>query len=89
MAEDVWVPDITHEAMRDLVRARICAKKDTKVAKQRIQSILSENRENIREKMWTVRHRIWIANQSFPLTLQQIAYEHYRQSLEQIESRIE
>lgn len=39
--------------------------------------------------MWTVRHRVWLANQSFPLASQQIAYEHYRQSLEQIENRIE
>ena len=28
---EVWVPDITHEAMRDLIRARSCSKKDEKV----------------------------------------------------------
>ena len=85
---DIWVPDITHEAMRDLVRARSCAKKDTKVAKQRIQSILLRAGKIYEKKMWTVRHRVWLANQSFPLPSQQIAYEHYRQSLEQIENRI-
>tara|TARA_Y100000588_G_scaffold43751_1_gene41520 strand:+ start:661 stop:900 length:240 start_codon:yes stop_codon:yes gene_type:complete len=39
--------------------------------------------------MWAVRHRVWLANRSFPVASQQIAYEHYRQSLEQIENRIE
>ncbi|MEI8673258.1 IS110 family transposase [Vibrio sp. SA48] len=85
---EVWVPDITHEAMRDLIRARSCSKKDEKVAKQRIQSILLRAGKRYDKKMWTVRHRIWLANQSFPLPSQQIAYEHYRQSLEQIENRI-
>lgn len=28
----VWVPDLSHEAMRDLVRARSAAKKDSKMA---------------------------------------------------------
>lgn len=85
---DVWVPDIMHEAMRDLVRARSCAKKDTKVAKQQIQRILLRAGKIYEKKMWAVRHRIWLANQSFPLPSQQIAYEHYRQSFEQIENRI-
>jgi transposase len=59
------------------------------VAKQRIQSILLRTGKKYERKMWTVRHRVWLANQSFPLASQQIAYEHYRQSLEQIENRIE
>ncbi|KYN81363.1 hypothetical protein ATY35_19945 [Vibrio cidicii] len=44
------VPDMTHEAMRDLVRARSCAKKDTKVAKQRIQSILLRTGKHYEKK---------------------------------------
>ena len=36
----VWVPDETHEAMRDLIRARTASKKDTKIARQRIHSLL-------------------------------------------------
>ena len=84
----VWVPDHSHEAMRDLVRARSAAKKDSKIAKQRIQSMLSRTGKTYDKKPWTKRHRIWIANQSFPLNSQQVAYEHYRRSLEQIENRI-
>src|SRR5262245_43493200 len=36
----VWVPDPTHEAMRDLVRARHAANRDIKQARQRVQSFL-------------------------------------------------
>lgn len=36
----VWVPDETHEAMRDLIRARSASRKDSKIARQRIQSLL-------------------------------------------------
>ncbi|MCM4908942.1 hypothetical protein QJN81_25635, partial [Escherichia coli] len=32
----VWIPDLTHEAMRDLIRARAAAKRDSRVARQRI-----------------------------------------------------
>ncbi|WP_024170123.1 IS110 family transposase, partial [Escherichia coli] len=34
----VWIPDLTHEAMRDLIRARAAAKRDSRVARQRILS---------------------------------------------------
>lgn len=84
----VWVPDLSHEAMRDLVRARSAAKKDSKMAKQRIQSMLLRTGKKYDKKPWTKRHRIWIANQSFPANSQQVAFEHYRRSLEQIENRI-
>ena len=32
----VWIPDLTHEAMRDLIRARAAAKRDSRVVRQRI-----------------------------------------------------
>jgi len=84
----VWVPDPSHEAMRDLIRARSAAKKDSKKAKQRIQSMLLRTGRKYENKPWTKRHRIWVANQSFPVNSQQVAFEHYRRSLEQIEDRI-
>ena len=85
---EVWVPDTTHEAMRDLIRARGAAKKDSKIAKQRIQSMLLRTGRLYDKKPWTKRHRIWIANQSFSISSQQVAFEHYRRSLEQIEKRL-
>ncbi|EKE9452173.1 IS110 family transposase, partial [Escherichia coli] len=39
-------------------------------------------------KHWTGKHRTWLANQSFSQPSQQIAFQHYCQSLEQIEDRI-
>ena len=83
----IWVPDETHEAMRDLVRARSASKKDTKIARQRIQSFLLRAGRLYDKKSWTKRHRIWLANQSFPSASQQIAFQHYLQALEQVEDR--
>ena len=83
----VWVPDETHEAMRDLVRARSASKKDCKIARQRIQSLLLRTGKTYGKKPWTKRHRIWLANQQFPNPSQQIAFQHYIQALEQSENR--
>lgn len=83
----VWVPDESHEAMRDLVRARSASKKDSKIARQRIQSLLLRAGRIYGKKSWTKRHRIWLANQTFPCGSQQIAFQHYIQALEQTESR--
>ena len=83
----VWVPDETHEAMRDLVRARAASKKDMKTARQRVQSLLLRAGRRYDKKSWTVRHRIWLANQSFNCSSQQIAFQHYLNALEQIENR--
>jgi transposase len=85
----VWVPDPTHEAMRDLVRARAAAKCDSRIAKQRIQSMLLRTGRRYDKKPWGHRHRVWLADQTFPLPSQQIAFQHYCQSLEQIENRIQ
>ena len=85
----VWVPDETHEAMRDLVRARSASKKDTKIARQRIQSLLLRAGRIYDKKSWTKRHRIWLANQTFPNASQQIAFQHYLQALEQSQNRTE
>ncbi len=83
----IWVPDETHEAMRDLVRARSASKKDTKIARQRIQSLLLRAGRLYDKKSWTKRHRIWLANQTFSNGSQQIAFQHYLQALEQAENR--
>lgn len=83
----IWVPDATHEAMRDLIRARSASKKDTKIARQRIHSLLLRAGRVYDKKPWTVRHRIWLANQTFSNPSQQVAFQHYLQALEQTENR--
>ncbi|SPX55330.1 Uncharacterised protein [Klebsiella pneumoniae] len=82
------IPDLTHEAMRDLIRARAAAKRDSRVARQRILSMLLRTDKHYAGKHWTGKHRTWLANQSFSQPSQQIAFQHYCQSLEQIEDRI-
>jgi transposase len=84
----VWIPDLTHEAMRDLVRARAASKQDCRIARQRIQCMLLRTDRRYERKLWGYRHRIWLANQTFPLPSQQIAFQHYCQNHEQIENRI-
>ena len=83
----VWVPDESHEAMRDLIRARSASKKDSKIARQRIQSLLLRAGRIYGKKSWTKNHRIWLANQTFSCGSQQIAFQHYIQALEQAECR--
>ena len=83
----IWVPDDSHEAMRDLVRARFASKKDTKIARQRIHSFLLRVGRIYAKKPWTVRHRIWLGNQTFANPSQQIAFQHYLQAHEQVQDR--
>ena len=71
--------------MWDLIRARAAAKRDSRVARQRILSMLLRTDKHYAGKHWTGKHRTWLANQSFSQPSQQIAFQHYCQSLEQIE----
>lgn len=84
---DVWVPDETHEAMRDLVRAWHACGNDRRRARQRIQSFLLKYHFSYSGKAWTARHRLWLSDRSFPIPSQQIAFQNYLNALEQIESR--
>lgn len=83
----VWVPDVVHEAMRDVVRARHAANKDLKSARQRIQSYLLKYRVIYPGKAWSGRHLSWLANRRFDHTAQQIAFQGYINGLEQALAR--
>lgn len=86
---EVWVPDVVHEAMRDIVRARHSANHDLRVARQRIQSFLLKYNIIYASKPWTQRHRIWLANRTFPHHAQQIAFQGYLNAMEQALARRE
>jgi len=73
----IWVPDGTHEAVRDLVRARQAASIDVRKARQRIQSFLLKHARRYGRKPWGGQHRAWLANQSFDHPAQQIAFSNY------------
>lgn len=85
----VWVPDATHEAMRDLVRARQRAAHDIRQARQRIQGFLLRMQRRYPSKPWSYRHRIWLANQSFEHIAQQLTFQNYLNAHEQAEARRE
>ncbi len=63
----VWVPDPSHEALRDLVRAREAAKKDQLRARHRLGKFLL--RHGIQPpagiRVWTVKHRAWLQTLRF------------------------
>ena len=73
--------------MRDLVRARQRASNDIRQARQRIQGFLLRLQRRYPTKPWSLRHRIWLANQKFDHPAQQLAFQNYLNAHEQAEAR--
>jgi transposase len=74
----VWVPDPTHEALRDLVRARVDASMHLMRARQQLLAFLFRHgRTYTTGKYWTRRHRSWLAGQTFELPAHQIVFQDY------------
>src|SRR6202045_2161885 len=70
----VWVPDAAHEAMRDLIRARLAAVRAGRTARQQSSAFLLRHERIYPNggKAWTRAHRGWMADQSFAQSAQQI-----------------
>lgn len=85
----IWVPDIEHEAMRDLIRARIAAVEAVRRTRQQLLSFLLRHGRIYKDgiKHWTRRHRRWLGDQRFGHPAQQIAFEEYNRAIEQAEDR--
>ena len=75
----VWVPDETHEAMRDLVRARLDAMLHLMRARQQLLAFLLRHGRvyEAGRKPWTCRHRRWLSAQSFEEPAQNIVFQDY------------
>ena len=73
----VWVPDAAHEAMRDLIRARLAAVRAVRTARQQLSAFLLRHERIYRNgrTAWTKAHRGWLADQSFVQPAQQIVLE--------------
>jgi transposase len=72
----VWVPDATHEAVRDLVRAREAAAQDLRRKRQQLLSfLLRHGRIFETRRHWTMAHRRWLADQKFEHPAQQIVFQ--------------
>lgn len=75
----VWVPDAVHEAMRDLVRARMDATMQSKRARQQLLGFLlrhglvyPSNRNT-----WTKAHFRWLAEQKFDQPAHRLVFQDY------------
>lgn len=72
----IWVPDQTHEAIRDLVRARESAAGDQRHKRQLISAfLLRHGRVYHRSKPWTMRYKRWLQRQAFEHPAHQIALQ--------------
>ena len=92
----VWVPDEVHEAMRDLVRARIdAAAQLTRARQQLLAFLLRHGRTYEAGKNWTQRHRCWLAGQTFEQQMHRIVFQDYLEAVftaqdrrDQLEARL-
>ncbi len=61
----VWIPDPAHEAMRDLVRARLAAVRSVRQARQQLSGFLLRHGHHYSRPAWTKMHRRWLAGLQF------------------------
>jgi transposase len=84
----VWVPDPTHEAMRDLVRARTAAMEAVRRARQQLQGfLLRHGRVFTGRKAWSPAHRRWLAGLRFAHPAQQVVLQEQLDAIEEAEHR--
>ena len=86
----VWVPDERHEAMRDLSRARLAAKKDLQGKRQQISSfMLRLGRVYPGKTTWGPAHMNWLMAQKLEHREQRTALEELLQGVRQENERVE
>ncbi len=86
----VWVPDAAHEALRDLVRARLAAKRDQLRARNRLGKFLLRHGRRASEgtRAWTGKYLLWVKAQRFEQAAQQVTMEDYLHEVEHAAERI-
>jgi transposase len=83
----VWVPDPGHEAMRDLVRARLDAVHALRRARQQLSGFLLRQGCHYGRPAWTKLHRRWLAGLKFEQVVHHLVLEDYIQTVEAAEAR--
>jgi transposase len=83
----VWVPDRGHEAMRDLVRARLDAVRALRRARQQLSGFLWRQGCHYGRAAWTKLHRRWMAGLKFEQAVHHIVLEDYIAAVEAAEAR--
>lgn len=86
----VWVPDAAHEALRDLVRARLAAKRDQLRARHRLGKFLLRQGRRAPEgtTAWTGKYLAWVKQQRFEHAAQQETLLDYLHEVEHAAERI-
>ncbi|HTP26160.1 MAG TPA: IS110 family transposase [Anaeromyxobacteraceae bacterium] len=88
----VWVPDVAHEALRDLVRARLAAKRDQLRHRHRLQKFLLRHGRRPPEKVrtWTEAHLKWVRDGvRFDQPAQEATLNDYLNEVERARERIQ
>jgi transposase len=83
----VWVPDAQHEAMRDLVRARLDAVHALRRARQQLSGFLLRQSCHYGRPAWTKLHRRWLAGLKFEQVVHHIVLEDYIAAIEAAKAR--
>src|SRR6202043_4053114 len=83
----VWVPDAGHEAMRDLVRARLDAVHALRRARQQLSGFLLRQGCHYGRPAWTKLSRRWLAGLKFEQAVHHLVLEDYVQAVEAAEAR--
>jgi transposase len=83
----VWVPGAAHEAMRDLVRARLDAVRALRRARQQLSGFLLRQGCHYRRPAWTKLHRRWLAGPKFEQAVHHIVLEDYIAAVEAAATR--
>ena len=71
----VWIPDQAHEAIRDLVRARLAAVRSLRQARQQLSGFLLRHGRHYHRPAWTLMHRRWMAGLRFEQAAHHIVLE--------------
>lgn len=88
--EPIWVPDEAHEAVRDLVRARRSAQQDASAAKQSVRSFLLRHDRRFGGRAgWTKAYWVWLSEQRFDYSHQQLAFEELKRRLLEAQARVD
>ena len=84
----IWIPDPTHEAMRDLIRARTAAMETVRRARQQLLGfLLRHDRVFTGRKTWSPAHRRWLVGLSFAHPAQQIVLQEQIDAIAEAERR--
>ncbi len=78
----VWVPDEAHEAMRDLVRARLAAVHSLRRARQQLSGFLLRHGHHYHRPAWTLMHRRWLAGVRFAQPAHHVVLEDYIEAVD-------